>query len=145
MLFFVINSLHGESVWGYLILKHRGIYFQNVILFSNVDDCKCYIFAWNTACWLVIWEPDPRESSAIPLFVQLLGPANNKGNTKAPHYWSIARGFTFDWWFPSQRYRQATSHYLNECWPRFLPPYGVTRPQWINILMWWTSLKSFLP
>ena len=25
--------------------------------------------------------------------------------------------------------RQATSHYLNRCWPRSLPPYGVTWPQ----------------
>ena len=30
--------------------------------------------------------------------------------------------------------RQATSHYLNPCWPRSLPPYGVTRPQWVNTL-----------
>ena len=29
--------------------------------------------------------------------------------------------------------RQATSHYLNQCWPRSLPPYGVIRPQWVNI------------
>ena len=29
-------------------------------------------------------------------------------------------------------YRQATRHYLNQCWPRFLPPYDVTRPQWVN-------------
>ena len=28
--------------------------------------------------------------------------------------------------------RQATSHYLSQCWPRFLPPYGVTRPQCVN-------------
>ena len=28
--------------------------------------------------------------------------------------------------------RQATSHYLNQCWPRSLPPYGVTRPQWVK-------------
>ena len=27
---------------------------------------------------------------------------------------------------------QATSHYLNQCWPRSLPPYGVTRPQWVK-------------
>ena len=26
--------------------------------------------------------------------------------------------------------RQATSHYLNQCWPRSPTPYGVTRPQW---------------
>ena len=30
--------------------------------------------------------------------------------------------------------RQATSHYLNQCWPRSLLPYGVTRPQWVNSL-----------
>ena len=28
--------------------------------------------------------------------------------------------------------RQATSHYLIQCWPRSLSPYGVTRPQWVN-------------
>ena len=27
--------------------------------------------------------------------------------------------------------RQATSHYLSQCLPRFMPPYGVTRPQWV--------------
>ena len=30
--------------------------------------------------------------------------------------------------------RQATSHYLNQCWPRYLSSYGVTRPQWVNSL-----------
>ena len=29
--------------------------------------------------------------------------------------------------------RQATSHYLSQCWPRSLLPYGVTRPQWVNL------------
>ena len=29
--------------------------------------------------------------------------------------------------------RQATSHYLSQCWPRFMSPYGVTRPQWVNL------------
>ena len=28
--------------------------------------------------------------------------------------------------------RQATSHYLSQCWPRSLSPCGVTRPQWVN-------------
>ena len=32
--------------------------------------------------------------------------------------------------------RQATSHYLSQCWPRFMSPYNVTRPQWVNV---WTS------
>ena len=30
--------------------------------------------------------------------------------------------------------RQATSHYLNQCWPRSPTPYGITRPQWVNSL-----------
>ena len=29
---------------------------------------------------------------------------------------------------------QATSHYLSQCWPRSLSPYGATRPQWVNSL-----------
>ena len=28
--------------------------------------------------------------------------------------------------------RQATSHYLSQCWPRSLSPYDITRPQWVN-------------
>ena len=27
---------------------------------------------------------------------------------------------------------QATSHYLSQCWPRYLSPYGLTRPQWVK-------------
>ena len=30
---------------------------------------------------------------------------------------------------------QATSHYLSQCWPRFLLPYGVTRPRWVNLVL----------
>ena len=29
--------------------------------------------------------------------------------------------------------RQATSHYLSQCWPRSMSPNGITRPQWIKI------------
>ena len=29
---------------------------------------------------------------------------------------------------------QAPSHYLNQCWPSFMLPYGVTRPQWVKPL-----------
>ena len=28
--------------------------------------------------------------------------------------------------------RQATSHYLSQCWPISVSPYGVTRPQWVK-------------
>ena len=32
---------------------------------------------------------------------------------------------------------QATSHYLSQCWPRSLSPYGVTWPQWVELSQWW--------
>ena len=32
---------------------------------------------------------------------------------------------------------QATSHYLSQCWPSSLSPYGVTRPQWLNAYSPW--------
>ena len=31
--------------------------------------------------------------------------------------------------------RQAPSHYLRQCWPRYLSSYGVTRPQWVLIIV----------
>ena len=36
-----------------------------------------------------------------------------------------------------------TSHYLNQCWPRSLPPYGVTRPRWVNHV-WWDIIGTHL-
>ena len=38
--------------------------------------------------------------------------------------------------------RQATSHYLNQYWPRSLPPYGVTRPQWVKAWAKWMILRT---
>ena len=29
---------------------------------------------------------------------------------------------------------EATSHYLSQCWPRSILPYGIIRPQWVNSL-----------
>ena len=28
--------------------------------------------------------------------------------------------------------RQAANHYLSQCWPRYMSPYGVIRPQWVK-------------
>ena len=37
-------------------------------------------------------------------------------------------GFTVITWC-----HQATSHYLSQCWPRSVSPYGITRLQWVKI------------
>ena len=46
--------------------------------------------------------------------------------------------------------RQATSHYLSQCWSRSLSPYGVTRPEWVNSLrpsdaLWHHRSESTFP
>ena len=35
---------------------------------------------------------------------------------------------------------QAISHYLSQCWPWSVSPYGVTRSQWVNMKMWITII-----
>ena len=44
---------------------------------------------------------------------------------------------------------QATSHYLNQKWPRLMIPFGKTRAQWVNSLwlseaIWWQRYRSIL-
>ena len=45
-------------------------------------------------------------------------------NVTRPYWWPVNIGSGNDC--------QATSHYLSQCWPRSLSPYGVTRPQWVK-------------
>ena len=35
--------------------------------------------------------------------------------------------------------RQAASHYLSQCWPRSIPPHGITRPQWVKSTILWLT------
>ena len=37
--------------------------------------------------------------------------------------------------------RQAKSHYLSQCWPRSMSPYGNIRPQWFKFMSMSTSCK----
>ena len=38
--------------------------------------------------------------------------------------------------------RQATSHYLSQCWLSSLSPYGITRPQWVKKK--WSGILQYL-
>ena len=42
--------------------------------------------------------------------------------------------------------RQATRHYLSQCWPRSLSPYSVTRPQWVKwkVAVWRNIVHLFI-
>ena len=40
--------------------------------------------------------------------------------------------------------RQATSHYLSQCWPGSVTPYDITRPQWVTAIVfsiWHSALQ----
>ena len=41
--------------------------------------------------------------------------------------------------------RQATSHYLSQCWPRPMSPHGITRPQWVEYDLWSSIYPQMLP
>ena len=39
---------------------------------------------------------------------------------------------------------QATSHYLSQCWPCCMSPFGITRPQWVHVLnLFWKYKSNF--
>ena len=40
--------------------------------------------------------------------------------------------------------RQATSHYLSQCWPRSMSPNGVTRPPWVKDRAHLSTFKFFI-
>ena len=61
------------------------------------------IDVWGISCWIaLIWMP--------------LGFTDDKSTWVQVMAWC----------------RQATSHYLSQCWPRSLSPYSVSRPQWVK-------------
>ena len=37
---------------------------------------------------------------------------------------------------------QATTHYLIQCWPRSISPYGITGPQWVNVIWMKPAIKK---
>ena len=39
--------------------------------------------------------------------------------------------------------RQAPNHYLSQCWPRSMSPYGVIRPQWVK-RKWHTFCRCYV-
>ena len=50
------------------------------------------------------------------------------------------------WWSDNMRQvmawcHQAMSHYLNQCWPNSVAPYGITKPQWVKGTSRFNSLR----
>ena len=47
-------------------------------------------------------------------------------SAKAHIWWHVAMSQVMAWC------QQVTSHHLNQCWSKFMVPYGATRPQWVK-------------
>ena len=67
------------------------------------------------------------QSSASLAFVQGI----HRRPMNFSHKWLVTRkNFPFD---DVIMCRQATNHYLNQCWPSFITPYGVTKPRRVDV------------
>ena len=61
-----------------------------------------------------------------------------QANAMRPHWISVGTHKMGSWYQSTLVHvmawcRQATSHYISQYWSRSMLPYGITRPQWVNI------------
>ena len=108
--------------------------------------------------WVIVWgQPDDKKLSMVTVVVNSLTPGRFEIHFRKVIFQLIS---VIDGWSISCKIllklmpmdltdgkstlvpvmawcRQATSHYLSQCWPRSMPPCGITRPQWVNSL--WPS------
>ena len=149
------NHFTSTLVWIYHIYcNNRRIYWYSI--------CGNYQHVWNviigsllqtyTALWGKIGLLFECNKSTMAVYVNSLAPGKFEGNFRHVIFkqilvidgWGISCKIALIWMsldFTDDQStlvqvmawcRQATSHYLNQCWPRSLLPYGVTRPQWVN-------------
>ena len=113
---------HGWTPWHNLPLRVR----YNVFLWAQSQIC----FLFNS---LVPGRPRCHFETAIFNFLLLIGIfTSSKDNALR----LMPRDLTHDKSTLVQVMawcHQATSHYLSQCWPSSMLPYGVTRPQWVLI------------
>ena len=115
----------------------------------------CLFFIYPESCMHIVWDkrylifnslapgrPGCHFKTAIFNLVLLIG-FFRSSNDNAPRWmpWDLMDNkstlFQVMAWC-----RQATSHYLSQCWPSSMSPYGITRPQRVNSLwscdaIWW--------
>ena len=122
--------------------------FASMFSYSNQFILKSYNFCHvdvseSKSRWIVLsWRQDmamgkkslnhwPLGDAAVIIKVSLLLRKNSKLSSLS---W-IPLNLTNDKWALFQAVawcRQATSHFMNQCWPKSMSPYGVTKPRWYN-------------
>ena len=106
---------------------------ETVLKFGAPVDkiCRCPVFQWVIDTWLNSLDPGRFEQIFRYVIFKIISVIDG---------WSISCKIVLKW-MPMDLTdgkstlvqvmawcRQATSHYLSQCWPRSLSPYGVIRP-----------------
>ena len=162
------NHFTSTLVWIYHIYcSNRCTYCYSI--------CANYQHVWNvitgsllqtyTALWGKMGLLFECSKSTMEVYVNSLAPGKFEGNFIQLIFkqilvidgWGISCKIALIWMsldFTDDKSRlvqvmalccQATSHYLNQCWPRSLLSYGVTRTQWVNPVhntpgtVWWND------
>ena len=95
--------------------------------------------------WLIMTRPPPPHTTHPTATTIRFGNKIKKCNGWNPFWWFMCCAILVNLSqvnatelhgteHPS-RCHKATSRYLSKCWPRSLSPYGVTRPQWVNLFL----------
>ena len=70
--------------------------------------------SWHSVTLCVEWHPEQFLWTCLQW--KAIGPIDDKSTLSEVMAWC----------------HKAASHYLNQCWPRSISPYGVTRPRWFK-------------
>ena len=138
------------ETWRYFIIDSDNGLVQNrlqAISWSSDDSiCWCRYASPSKVSWqinsLAPGRPGCHFKTAISNFILLIGNfTSSKDNARR---W-MPRDIIDDksTLFQVMAWcRQATSHYLSQCWPSSMSPYVFNRPQWVNIdgLVLWSSI-----
>ena len=140
-------------------MRHR----KRILTENSISWLRCLVNPFRTGFPLgikAIWQEMHQSSS-----INSLSPGRSECDSKDVIFdlvllIGIFRSSHFNalWWMPHDLTddlstlvqvmawcRQATSHYLSQCWLSSLSPYGIARPQWVKIKLEIARLKFDSP
>ena len=133
-----------------ILTAHRSkMYFGSIVILNGESTRLCVItFLWLQLigpCWMQLWywiSHFQTHVKDIYIYIYIILSIS----CEIARRW-LTQVFTDDKLTLVQVMawcRQATSHYLRQCWPWSMSPYGVTRPQWIKTINHYIVTFRFL-
>ena len=156
MWFFVQSfswSKRSMAWWGWVSLNCKGPLFQNLFNQPTLSTWTYIIDLLSDFCFTTMYELIVEHTSPGGwVTINSLAPGRSERDSKniifnlvlligifrSPYvncFWRMPQDLTDDKSALVQVMawcRQATSHYLSQCWISSLSPHGITRPQWVK-------------